>query len=1244
MSVFVRVTPSRLTLDGDDLYRVAVKLDSAARTAQSALSGTGGMAGNEESAQEFIDGYNDGAVNTLNAAGSYAQALRALDTLLGDTANAYADAGTIGTLEPVPSRSPSATPAAASTFSVPSAKAPGPEGPLGEFGEFVMDALAQIGVVLPDADTGKLSDAASAWSEFSTSISSAKSELEGTLTNLASMDIPQAENIRTSRDRIADKLDQIAKAAGTGEGLSFVCAEQQKAVDKMWEEIAWFLGQMAAEIAVDLGLGALLSIATGGLGAPAVVAKIAVTVMKWVIKIAELVKKLVTLTRMNAMAAKILLKALAEGTQSAIATVTVQAAVNVASPERAQNLLTVGLGSFAGGGISGRVGDGGAHVLRVGSRSGATRVAMNTALGAGEGAVDGLTDGLVQSGVGGVPFDPISSAGLGALIGGVTRPVGGGTRPGSPSTGGGNTSSPSTVDVPSASTPDSPTGPSGVDAPSAPDMNTPAGPQGSGGAPSSSAPAAGGGTSPDAPDAPIVDGAGEATTSVDSSTSVDIPAGDAPDGTGVDISSTADGPSIPDVSSPSSDGGTPSLPDSTPSTPDASTPDASTPDTTPSTPDTSTPSTPDTSAPSTPDSSTPSTPDASTPSTPDATPSTPDTSTPSTPDATPSTPDTSAPSTPDASTPDTSTPDTTPSTPDSAPADGSPSSAPVAGAAAAGGASAAPSTSIPDANTSVDTSAFESAVAADAATPDAETPDSNTPESDAANTDQTVDPDALDAGDAAAAGAVAAGAAGVVGLHAGASGGKAPSTPSSPTGPASPATPSAPSSNAPSSPTSKTPSSPTPDANTPAAPGTPDATSPDANTPDVPETPEGSNSTERTTAEIDTALAEINPNFDPFDPANGYATNCGNTSAILNDFLNGNPTSEAPTGTLGVPEMEARTGNPQTRMSPEQIADSLREMGAGSHCVVGIDRSTGDGHWFNAYFDGDTVWSIDAQTGTRSAWPPNEPNATNWDASIRPEDVADPKAPEAETPASGSSSSASSPDSTTPFSPAGTSNPPATVPAPDASTPDTSTPDTSTPDTPSANDRSGATPDTPEADAPRYDQSIVDSLSPESQAILADATAEARPLTDLELDALNADPAMRDAVAANSDVRRRVTLRVRVKLDIIADADRNSDGDLLGEPDGTVIPCRRYPDNTPMRFDPATGLRVERGQPGITMPEPGSFDFGHAPGHQWRDTRITATLENGWDRPAVIEYENTPEHFRIEHPSDNRSNRNNRRP
>jgi hypothetical protein len=1115
--VFVRVTPSRLALDGDDLYRVATQLESAARAAQSALSSTGGMAGNEDSAQEFIDGYGDGATNTLNAAGSYAQTLRGLDTLLQDTANAYKDAGTVGTLVAVPARSPSSTPGSAETYSVPSAKAPGPTTPLGEFGEFVMDALAQIGVVLPDADTGKLGDAASAWSSFGSSITSAANELDGTLTNLASMDIPQGDDIRTSRDLVVQKLRDIAKAADGPDSLSDFCTKQKQAVEAMWEEIGWFLGQMAAEIALDLGLGALLSVATGGLAAPAVVAKIATTVMRWVIKIAQLVQKLVALTRMNALAAKLLLRALAEGTQSAVATVTVQAAVNqIRGPEHAQSLLAVGLGSFAGGGIAGRFGDGGAHVLRINARTGVSRVASNTAVGVGEGAIDGLTDGVVQAAVQGdmSTFDPIASGVMGSLIGGAARPIGGGTRPNAPSTGSGggaNTNSPG-VDVPSSGSPDAPSAPSSVDAPSAPGVDAPAAPTTGGGAPSSPAPATGGSTNTDAPDAPVVDGAGDASTPVDASTSVDIPSGGAPTGAGGDTSSpSGGGGSVPDVSVPDApapgDGGSPATPDSsvpsipdtsTPSTPDSSvpsTPDTSvpsTPDTsTPSIPDTSVPSSPDTSVPSSPDTSVPSAPDASTPSSPDSNaPSAPDSSTPSAPDA--STPDAGAPSTPDASTPDAdapSTPDTaTPdvsapsapdavapsapdaSTPDSpAPADGSPAGVAPAGAGAAAAAQAPSSatTSTPDA----DSSAFEAAVAADAAAADADasaatdapdsSPDAATPDADA-----TVDPNAIDADDAMAAGAIAAGAVGVVGLHAGASGGKAPTAPTSPNSPSNPGSPSAPGTPDANSPDATTPDANTPDANTPDA-NTPDANAPDANTPDA-NTPDaeqpdaGSNTTERTTAEIDAALAAINPNFDPFDPTNGYATNCGNTSSILNDFLNGNPSREAPTGTLTVPEMEARTGQPQTPMTPDQIADSLRDMGAGSHCVVGIDRSTGDGHWFNAYFDGTTVWSIDAQTGTRSPWPPNEPNATTWDASIRPEDVADPKTPDTD---------AQNGDGSTP----------------DGSTPDGSTPDASTPDgsTPAAPDSDPSMPDAADADAR-------DGESPATRGAAPDA-ADVRP-------------------------------------------------------------------------------------------------------------------------------------------------------
>ena len=188
------------------------------------------------------------------------------------------------------------------------------------------------------------------------------------------------------------------------------------------------------------------------------------------------------------------------------------------------------------------------------------------------------------------------------------------------------------------------------------------------------------------------------------------------------------------------------------------------------------------------------------------------------------------------------------------------------------------------------------------------------------------------------------------------------------------------------------------------------------------------NHSDRTIDEIDQALSAINPNFDPYDLSNGYATNCGHTSANLNDFLNGHPLAEAPGGsTLSLAEMQARTGTPQVPMTTDQIADTLRALGPGSHCVVGIDRTHGAGHWFNAYFDGTDVWSLDAQNHTRSPWPPFEPTASLWDASIPAQHVVPVATPDAAATAGTTATDA-------PATPDATITPPAasdTAPVPD---------------------------------------------------------------------------------------------------------------------------------------------------------------------------------------------------------------------
>jgi hypothetical protein len=125
-------------------------------------------------------------------------------------------------------------------------------------------------------------------------------------------------------------------------------------------------------------------------------------------------------------------------------------------------------------------------------------------------------------------------------------------------------------------------------------------------------------------------------------------------------------------------------------------------------------------------------------------------------------------------------------------------------------------------------------------------------------------------------------------------------------------------------------------------------------------------------------------------------------------------------------------------------------------------------------------------------------------------------------------------------------------------------------------------------------------------------------------------------VRANQAVLRRPKLRVATQRKIIQDAPRFKNGDFRSVTDsGRRIPCARDADGVPVRIDPQTG---KPSADGMTVPEKGNFHYGHKPGHEWSETRIRATEEN-WTRRQVIEHENVPDHFRVEHPDANLSHR-----
>ena len=100
-------------------------------------------------------------------------------------------------------------------------------------------------------------------------------------------------------------------------------------------------------------------------------------------------------------------------------------------------------------------------------------------------------------------------------------------------------------------------------------------------------------------------------------------------------------------------------------------------------------------------------------------------------------------------------------------------------------------------------------------------------------------------------------------------------------------------------------------------------------------------------------INDINPNYDPFDWQSPYSNNCGSCAFAVEQRLDGNTDISATSENIGtIEEMNKITGMEQVAMSPDEIKDYLVSQGPGSHGIVGIDRVSGPGHWFNAYYDG----------------------------------------------------------------------------------------------------------------------------------------------------------------------------------------------------------------------------------------------------------------------------------------------------
>src|SRR5918994_254784 len=96
----VRLEPARLVADGDALYGIAATLSSAVRSCERALGSTGGMAGDDESAEVYAHGqdgepgYDQYAVDVLNgklgaAESAWSELAGALSRVQGQVDSAF---------------------------------------------------------------------------------------------------------------------------------------------------------------------------------------------------------------------------------------------------------------------------------------------------------------------------------------------------------------------------------------------------------------------------------------------------------------------------------------------------------------------------------------------------------------------------------------------------------------------------------------------------------------------------------------------------------------------------------------------------------------------------------------------------------------------------------------------------------------------------------------------------------------------------------------------------------------------------------------------------------------------------------------------------------------------------------------------------------------------------------------------------------------------------------------------------
>ncbi|MFC5337458.1 hypothetical protein [Leucobacter denitrificans] len=419
--VFVRVNPASFASDAAQVGAVASSILTATTTAASALLPCVGMAGIDPMAEEFAlgtkqdGGYDLSATSMLQAGVTLAKLVAQFEGRVLGLATAYRAmelVGAGGGSNSYATMTPTQVTAVAP--SVGTALGDEQRGTLqGEILEWVENFLKDTaGIVIPTADTGKITQAAGVWDAYEQQLVSAKASLDAALPLTLASEFPQQADVAAVHQKLSSLIGDLA---GDARSLSDGCAGFAKNVEDIRTELLEMLGELAVEIAVDLGLGVFLSLISFGAGAVAAAGKAAVTVARWVPRLLAVINKLKTLIQLGKRTMGVMRRASIEALESMVSGTAANATASAAFGNFSwEDVGGAAVSSAIGGAIAGPFSHIGSSITSRGARV-TTRATVDGVTG----GVGGVAGEFAASQVTGQEFNLLMSALTGAAGGAV---------------------------------------------------------------------------------------------------------------------------------------------------------------------------------------------------------------------------------------------------------------------------------------------------------------------------------------------------------------------------------------------------------------------------------------------------------------------------------------------------------------------------------------------------------------------------------------------------------------------------------------------------------------------------------------------------------------------------------------------------------------------------------------------------------------------------------------------------------